>query len=98
MGNPVTKVNSVSFDQQLPIGGKGPETTTEVSYYPNPVTDHLCINGVPAGNCVDIISLEDKIMRSMESNGTDIILSVADLPKGTYLLRTASSTLKFIKY
>lgn len=97
-GNPVTGVSSVSFDQQISTGNHNPVIATKVHFYPNPVNDHLCVSGVPTGNRIEIVSLQGKVLKSVKSKGMDIILSVADLPQGIYLLRTASTTLKFIKY
>lgn len=97
-GSPVTGVGSVSFEQQSTTENRVPDVVADVHYYPNPVTDRLCISGVPAGNRVEIVSLDGKLMKSVESGGSEITLPVADLPHGTYLLRTANSTLKFLKH
>ena len=96
-GDPITEISSVSFIQQSSTGNKQPAVAVDIHYYSNPVTDRLNISGIPAGTRVEIVSLEGKIMKSIESNGAEIVLSVANLPQGTYLLRTASSTLKFVK-
>lgn len=96
-GNSVTGVSSVSFSQESSTA-TDMTVLSEVRCYPNPVTDRLCISGVPAGNRVEIVSLDGKLMKSVESGGSEITLPVADLPHGTYLLRTANSTMKFLKH
>lgn len=96
-GNSVTGVSSVSFSQESSTA-TDMTVLSEVRCYPNPVTDRLCISGVPAGNRVEIVSLDGKLMKSVESGGSEITLPVADLPQGTYLLRTANSTMKFLKH
>lgn len=97
-GNPVTGVGSVSFTQLSSIENEVQSEVAEVQCYPNPVKDRMYITGLPAGSRIDIVSLEGKIIKSEETVGKETELYVADLPKGMYILRTISSTLKFVKY
>lgn len=96
-GNTVTGVSSVVVSQLQSVGQHMSDNYAEIRIYPNPVKDRIFISGITEGLQIDVISLGGKLMKSIKSEGSEIVLTVSDLPQGTYLLRTANSTFKFIK-
>jgi hypothetical protein len=84
-------------------GGTGNEqaTLTEVSVYPNPVTDVLTISGVQAGATLTITSLSGSTVVRKTLADTETTLSVSSLPSGLYFVTVRSgkgtATFKIIK-
>jgi len=63
-----------------------------VTVYPNPATDYIIIDGVEAGEAIQVIDLRGNVL--VET--TDTHISLNGLVPGVYLLRTATSVNKFI--
>ncbi len=71
----------------------GDVETVEFSVYPNPVADHVHVNGLKQGQMVHIFSLEGRLV--MLSKDADINMS--GLKEGIYLLQTGKQIVKLIK-
>jgi hypothetical protein len=84
-------------------GGTGNEQTTltEVSVYPNPVTDVLTVSGVQAGATLTVTSLSGSTVVRKTLADTETTLSVSSLPSGIYFVTVRSgketTTFKIIK-
>jgi len=63
-----------------------------VTVYPNPATDYIIVNGVEAGETIQVIDLRGNVL--VET--TDAHISVADFVPGVYMVRTAAGVNKFI--
>jgi hypothetical protein len=57
-----------------------------IKLYPNPTTDMVWIDGEHGVHTVEVFSLEGKLVKQSMVAGT-AALSMADLPKGSYILR-----------
>lgn len=95
-GNPVVGVHRVTFSKKQATGIES-GSAGQVRIYPNPVQDNLCLSGLSEGSRVEIVALDGRVVKSVVATGADVSISVADLSQGSYLLKTAGSTLKFIK-
>lgn len=95
-GNPVVGVHRVTFDKKQATGIET-EAVEQVRLYPNPVQEMLRMSGLSAGSVVEIVALDGRVVKRVEASGSDLSIPVADLSSGSYLLRTANTTLKFIK-
>jgi hypothetical protein len=80
------------FDQQV-----------EFSYemYPNPVTDHLTVNGISDVNRIAIFDISGKMVKTIMVSGDKLNINVADLNSGIYLINFYNEkgvqTGKFVK-
>lgn len=81
---------NVSVGTPAAIGNAG---TVEFSVYPNPVADHVHVNGLKQGQMVHIFSMEGRLV--MVSKDTDINMS--GLKEGIYLLQAGKQIVKLIK-
>jgi YD repeat-containing protein len=76
-------------------------TLTEVSVYPNPVTDVLTVSGVQAGATLTVTSLSGSTVVRKTLADTQTTLSVSSLPSGIYFVTVRSgkgtATFKIIK-
>ncbi|MET0464735.1 MAG: T9SS type A sorting domain-containing protein, partial [Chitinophagaceae bacterium] len=75
---------------------------TALSFSPNPVKSVLRVTGCESGDQLQIVSLDGKILMSQRSSGNTMLLSVARLPAGTYIVKVHSSgrlvsSMKFVK-
>lgn len=95
-GEPVVGVHRVTFDKKQATGVE-PGIAEPVRLYPNPVQETLCMSGLSTGCVVEIVALDGRVLKRVEASGGNLSIPVADLSPGSYLLRTANSTLKFIK-
>ncbi|MCQ2203064.1 MAG: T9SS type A sorting domain-containing protein [Bacteroidales bacterium] len=71
----------------------GDVETVEFSVYPNPVADHVHVNGLKQGQMVHIFSMEGRLV--MVSKDADINMS--GLKEGIYLLQAGKQIVKLIK-
>jgi YD repeat-containing protein len=84
-------------------GGTGNEQApfTEVSVYPNPVTDVLTVSGAQAGATLTVTSLSGSTVVRKTLADTETTLSVSSLPSGLYFVTVCSgkgtATFKIIK-
>lgn len=71
----------------------GDVETVEFSVYPNPVADHVHVDGLKQGQMVHIFSMEGRLV--MLSKDADINMS--GLKEGIYLLHAGNQIVKLIK-
>jgi hypothetical protein len=70
----------------------------QIEVYPNPTADILFVNGLKADEVVRVYNFEGKLIAMSESNSEGLVmLSVSNLPTGTYLLQVGIEIVKFIK-
>lgn len=76
-------------------------TLTDVSVYPNPVTDMLTISNAPAGATLRMVDLSGRTILRQTLKGGQETLSVTSLPTGYYIATIQSNqgtaTFKIIK-
>ena len=68
----------------------------EVRIYPNPVKDQLNVSGITKNQAFEIYSLDGKMVKSGTLSSKKMI-TVSQFPKGTYVLKLADQSIKFIK-
>ncbi|MDP4277755.1 MAG: T9SS type A sorting domain-containing protein [Bacteroidota bacterium] len=93
---PISSVKRMTFTQQssLPKADK----TVTISIYPNPATDYLIINNLPAkASQVFIYSISGRLMLSRTLESTTEQLTVSQLPDGFYILKINDQAFKFSK-
>lgn len=95
-GNPVVDVQRVTFSKKQATE-VNEVATVQVRIYPNPVQECLHMSGLSEGCRVEIVALDGRVVKSVVATGSDVSISVSDLAQGSYLLKTADTTLKFIK-
>lgn len=95
-GDPVVGVHRVTFSKKQSTGMESGRAE-QVRIYPNPVQESLHMSGLSEGCRVEIVALDGRVVKSVVATGGDLSLPVTDLMPGSYLLKTAGSTLKFIK-
>lgn len=95
-GDPVVGVSRVTFSQKQSTA-IGAQQVGVVRFYPNPVQSTLYMSGLPEGCRVEIVALDGRVLKLVAATGSNLSIPVADLPQGSYLLKTASTVLKFIK-
>lgn len=95
-GDPVVGVHRVTFSKKQSTGMESGRAE-QVRIYPNPVQESLHMSGLSEGCWVEIVALDGRVVKSVVATGGDLSLPVTDLMPGSYLLKTAGSTLKFIK-
>lgn len=95
-GDPVVGVQRVTFDKKQ---STGVETGKEVHVrvYPNPVQENLHMSGLSEGSRVEIVALDGRVIKRVDATGCELSIPISDLSAGSYLLKTADTTLKFIK-
>ena len=70
----------------------------QIVVYPNPTADILFVNGLKADEVVRVYNFEGTLIAMSESNSEGLVmLSVSNLPTGTYLLQVGIEIVKFIK-
>lgn len=83
--------------------GKGDATGSEspgalqLFLYPNPVTETLCLDGVPEGAEVLMFGSDGTCMGSFLANGTQLKANVSGIKNGVYFLKIGDKAVKFIK-
>ncbi len=70
-----------------------------LNLYPNPARDEIVLSGLNAGRVskVNIMDVTGRIVKTMDTNGTELRLGISDLHPGCYFVRVENKTLKFIK-
>lgn len=64
---------------------------TELNLYPNPVTSgSVNINGIMPSKPIEIWNSEAKLMKKYTSESSSVIISVSDLNKGIYLVKSTT--------
>lgn len=95
--------NASGFDIDYHASGTGVDeiTATSSQLYPNPATDRLVITHPDPIRHVEITDLAGHQLRLVEAHGTQLQLSVGDLPSGLYFVTIQTNqqriTKKFIK-
>lgn len=95
-GDPVVGVQRVTFSKKQSTE-VGDAVVAQVRVYPNPVQECLHMSGLSEGSRVEIIALDGRVVKRVEAAGSELSIPVSDLSAGSYLLKTADTTLKFIK-
>lgn len=95
-GDPVVGVQRVTFSKKQSTE-VGDAVVAQVRIYPNPVQENLHMSGLREGSRVEIVALDGRVVKRMEAAGSELSIPVSDLSAGSYLLKTADTTLKFIK-
>lgn len=95
-GNPVVDVQRVTFSKKQATEVDD-VVAEQVRIYPNPVQESLHMSGLSEGCRVEIVALDGRVVKSVVATGSKVSILVNDLPQGSYLLKTAGTTLKFIK-
>jgi type IV secretory pathway protease TraF len=70
-------------------------SSTELSVYPNPVTNGKLTIKNPVDNAAIIYDLNGHILKSIQLIAESNEINVNNLPKGTYLLKTGKQSVKF---
>lgn len=98
---PALKAAPVSSNQNDAITVAG--GSSQLKFYPNPVKDVLFVQ-LPAATqkaTINILSIDGKLMQRISSTQLTTRISIAALPKGTYLLQVVNgsntTSQKFIK-
>ena len=96
-------VNYIAEIHSLPEGYNGisdlRSQTSGFSVYPNPASDRVTLDGLNAGDRVELLDLNGRVLIQAikQSDNQAITLDVSGLPSGTYLLGTADSKKIIIK-
>lgn len=96
-------VNYIAEIHSLPEGYNGifdfRPSTPDLSIYPNPVSDRVTLDGLDAGDRVELLDLNGRVLIQAinQAGNRAITLDVSGLPSGTYLLGTADSKKIIIK-
>lgn len=91
----IDNVNSVSFKKASGIFETNYNNKPEVVACRASKT--IYISNLAANTTLTITSLSGVTINSFTSDGTDMQISVSDLPCGCYILNTGTSSVKFIK-
>ena len=71
-----------------------------INVYPNPTSDYITVSNVQ-GSTVSVFDIVGKEVVSLNVNTNDVVINVANLPEGTYLVRVENAkgvaTSKFVK-
>ncbi len=68
-----------------------------VRVFPNPVAERLLVLGCKARSSLEILSVDGRLVKSVETSEGETSIDVEGLTKGYYLLRTENSSVKFLK-
>jgi hypothetical protein len=72
--------------------------TTQVSVYPNPVTDVLYINAAENMSMVTVYDMMGKTVRTLTPNALNLTIDTAELPAGAYMVKVdMGETSKIVK-
>lgn len=95
-GDNVANVTVCKFSQS-PTGIENINADKEIISLPTKATNRLLLSGLTAGTEVCIYSVDGRLIKKATATGDSLSISVADIAKGTYMLRTKNSDVKFIK-
>lgn len=94
-GNRVDGVSRVTFSDASAVTDIVADNG--LSLFPNPVRNTLTLTGATIGSEVYILSLDGAVVKSVVVTENSTTIDVATLPQGMYLLKSAYSTVKFVK-
>lgn len=94
-------INKISFSAENDIYTDNIATSlntnnireTNVSVFPNPVSDILHIEGIGEGQIVNLFDIKGHLIYSDTGN----TVNIKDMPQGVYLLKVGSELFKIIK-
>lgn len=88
----VTAQQHKSFYSSLRHGNVGIQNSTPHAplVYPNPVTDHLTIEGLPVGSIVELYDISGCKISISKSTSTKTKFHIGEFPAGLYFLRISS--------
>jgi hypothetical protein len=76
-------------------------TTTPITIYPNPTSDHLTISGIEGTAEVSVISVDGRVVLKNQSTNSTTTIDVSQLSRGTYMIQVLDQsgvrTERFIK-
>ncbi|GJM64913.1 T9SS type A sorting domain-containing protein [Persicobacter diffluens] len=73
------------------------EISSGLKVYPVPATEKLFIEGLHEDKLLHILSLDGRIIKSVEFRKDHAWLDIGSLSSGMYLIKTSSGTIRFIK-
>lgn len=65
--------------------------------HPNPTSDLLSLDGIKIGETISIYSVTGALVKTVTVSSSPAQISVSDLAKGLYIVKTSDATVKFIK-
>ncbi len=68
-----------------------------VRFFPNPVAERLLVSGCKTGSSLEILTMDGRLVKSVEMSEGETSIDVEGLTKGYYLLKTENSSVKFLK-
>lgn len=95
-GNTVADVKWVSLTQAA-TGIDNMDAGGANIVLPTKAHDKLQLSGLANGTEVSVFSVDGRLVKNAKTNGSTLDISVADLANGTYILKTPSSKVKFVK-
>ena len=105
-GTIVNKVISLSYPQLLTkdlsdttteIDGIAADGASDLRIYPNPAVDVVNVAASSALGRVEIYSVDGRLVKVVDVDDTRAAIEVADLVKGSYIIRAAGATQRLIK-
>ena len=70
----------------------------DLNVYPNPAKDLITVDGLEGGEYITIIDLSGKVLSITKNSGTQVEVSVSNLPTGVYLVRVSKgNSLKTVR-
>lgn len=88
---------------EAPSSNETIDLKEEVSFFPNPTSSNIEIHGLDEAVQIEILSMDGKLLKRMETEGEMIVMNVQDLEAGIYVLRVldfenrAKKVVKFVK-
>lgn len=84
--NATISISATGFEDLGPVGiGSAPTDVTEIALYPNPTHNYLNISGLKGRGRAVLFSISSRKVLQTQMEG-DTCISVANLPKGIYIL------------
>lgn len=96
-GDPVQGVRSLLSESAATGIADAPQADGEHVQLPTRANSTLQLSGLEAGTGVEVYSADGRLVKKATAQGGDLTIGVADLPQGTYVLKTAKSEVKFVK-
>ncbi len=95
-GENIANVSACKFSQS-PTGIENINADNGKITLPTKTSNRLLLSGLKAGTEVCIFSVDGRLIKKVTADGDSLCINVADIAKGTYVLRTKFSDVKFIK-
>jgi hypothetical protein len=73
-----------------PIRAVSFDADRKISIYPNPASDNITINGLSDNETIALYDISGKLIKRLKSSGVRMVVSLDDLPEGTYLILVTS--------